>query len=183
MSLLARIGAGDRQAVELCIDEYGGLIWSIARRLSPSAADAEDAVQEIFLAVWRNAAKFDASKASEKTFITMIARRRLIDRSRRTQRQPELRPLPAFGEVGSTPHRSIEHGAEAAIAHKALAKLKPEQRRALQLSIYYGMSHSEIAERTDTPLGTVKSHIARGLTMVRQELAVHEGSSGQKVMS
>ncbi|MEM7050888.1 MAG: sigma-70 family RNA polymerase sigma factor [Acidobacteriota bacterium] len=183
MSLLGRIARGEQDAVDECIQHYGGLVWSLARRLSPSTSDAEDAVQEIFLSLWKNAAKFDASKASEKTFITMIARRRLIDRNRRTQRQPDLRPMPAAGEVAGSQHRAIENSAEAAMAARALEQLKPEQRRALELSIYYGMSHREIADRTETPLGTVKSHIARGLTLVRQALASSGGLSNREVLS
>jgi RNA polymerase sigma factor (sigma-70 family) len=82
-SILERVARGDQQAVRECIDEFGGLVWAIARRMTRSRADAEDAVQEIFVDVWRSAARYDSVQGSEKVFITTIARRRLIDRIRR----------------------------------------------------------------------------------------------------
>ena len=84
-SILERIAAGDANAVQECMDLYGNLVWSLARRFTRSAAEAEDAVQEVFLDVWKSAARFDAKRASEKTFVAMIARRRLIDLLRRTE--------------------------------------------------------------------------------------------------
>ncbi len=89
-SVLQRIAAGDSTAVRECIDRFGALVWSLARRLSRTAADAEDATQEIFLDIWRSAARFDASQGSEKVFVAMIARRRLIDRLRKTTAEPVM---------------------------------------------------------------------------------------------
>ena len=79
-SVLQRIASGDSAAVRECIDQYGPLVWSIARRLSRTPADAEDAAQEVFLDIWRSASRFDASQGSDKVFIAMIARRQ-ADRS------------------------------------------------------------------------------------------------------
>ena len=90
--LLPRIATGDNHAMEECLDLYGNLVWSLARRMSPSA-DADDAVQEIFLDIWKNAARFNKNVASEKTFVMMIARRRLIDRRRKLGREPQLQLL------------------------------------------------------------------------------------------
>ena len=84
-SLLNRVAAGEMAAMQECINQYGGLVWSLARRFSASAADAEDAVQEVFITLWKYASRFDESKGSETTFVSMIARRRLIDRLRRTR--------------------------------------------------------------------------------------------------
>mgnify|MGYP001805067540 FL=1 len=70
-TLLERIAAGEQRAVNACLDQYGGLVWSLARRLSPNDNDAEDAVQEIFVEIWRHADRFDPSKASEATFVAM----------------------------------------------------------------------------------------------------------------
>src|SRR5262245_66294972 len=91
-SLLARVAEGDAIAVRECIARYGGLVWSIARRFE--LADAEDAVQEIFLDLWKSAARFDPNIASETAFIAMIARRRLIDRRRTRKRRPTTEQLP-----------------------------------------------------------------------------------------
>ena len=78
-SLLQRIATGDEAAVDNCVDRYSNLIWSLALRMLPTAADAEDAVQEIFVEVWKNADRFDPEVGAEKTYILMLARRRLID--------------------------------------------------------------------------------------------------------
>lgn len=80
VTILERIAAGDPSALDECMDRYGGLIWSLVRRLAPDYTDAEDIVQEILVGLWRSAGRFDPRIASEATFITMIARRRLIDR-------------------------------------------------------------------------------------------------------
>lgn len=157
--------------MEECIDRFGGLVWSIALRLSPNRSDAEDAVQEIFIELWKKAASFDPVKASEKTFIAMVARRRLIDRMRSTGRRPQHTSLEDAREIAVNDHENMERSVEAQFAARALKTLKPEQQRVLRLSIYEGMSHSEIVEATSIPLGTVKSHIRRGLAEIRQSLS------------
>ncbi len=182
--VLERIAAGEADAVQECIDRYGGLVWSLARRMVPTAADAEDAVQEIFVAIWESAGRFKQRLSSEKTFIATIARRRLIDRLRRHGRRPPLRPLPDPAESASEPavddHLAIERGAEAALAARYLNELRPEQRRVIQLSVVYGMSHSEIAEATGIAIGTVKSHIFRGLAKARERLAEAAAAGGRE---
>lgn len=169
--LLPRVANGDPAAVRDCIARYGGLVWSLARRLSPSLTDAEDAVQEIFVDLWRSAARFDAAIASEVAFIAVVARRRLIDRRRRSQRRPETEPLSeGRGAVAGEEHAQMELCGEAAIAAKALAQLRPEQREVLLLAAYHGLSHEEIAGALGMPLGTVKAHARRGLLRVREIL-------------
>lgn len=169
-SVLARIASGDASAVQECLDLYGNLVWSLARRFTRSAAEAEDAVQEVFLDVWKSAARFDATRASEKTFVAMIARRRLIDLLRRSEARPELVPIPEHLDFADDTHEHIERTAELSTAERALAALRPEQRRVLLMSVYQGMSHGEIVSATGIPLGTVKSHIRRGLAEVRSAL-------------
>ncbi len=171
-SILGRIAANDATAVQDCIDEYGGLVWSLARDFLRTPADAEDAVQEIFLSLWKNAARFDSSKASEKTFIAMVARRRLIDGLRKTTRRPRLVAFPEDRpDPADNSHIATERGAEAEVAKRLLGELRPDQRKVIELSIYQGMSHSEISSETDIPIGTVKSHIFRGLNLVRSRVA------------
>ena len=165
--LLGRVAAGDQAAVRECIARYGGLVWSLARRFE--TGDAEDAVQEIFLDLWKSAARFDRQIASEAAFVAMIARRRLIDRKRTRGRRPTIDPnseLPAVASEGSGP----ETCAEANQAARALDKLRPEQRQVLLLATCHGMSHGEIAAQTGMPLGTVKAHARRGLMSIRATL-------------
>lgn len=176
--LLPRIAAGDRSAVPECLSRYGALVWTLARRRLGNEQDAEDAVQEVFIDLWRFADRFDPRVAEEITFVAMITRRRLIDRLRRQGRQPVAAPLDAAtlssevlaapdGEVG----RGLELGDEARVAGEQLRELRPEEQTVLRLSIYDSLSHAAIAERTGLPLGTVKSHIRRGLDSLRRTLA------------
>nr|HEX4319201.1 sigma-70 family RNA polymerase sigma factor [Kofleriaceae bacterium] len=170
-ALLARVAAGDRAAMRDCLQQYARLVWSIARRFE--VGDAEDAVQEIFLEVWKSAARYDAALGTEAVFVATIARRRLIDRRRTRARRPTTEAIEVDGEIamatagaGGGPERS----AEAQQAARALAKLRPEQQRVLVMAACHGMSHGEIAEETGMPLGTVKAHARRGLLSIRSAL-------------
>ncbi len=169
--ILPRVAAGDPPAAEELRDRYGALIWSLARRHTRRPADAEDAVQEIFLALWKNAGRFDHRRASEPTFITMIARRRLIDLHRYKQRRPQTDATEAdLDTLSDLRSGEIEVKAEARLASRALEVLEPKEREVVLLSTYQGMSHSEIAAVVDMPLGTVKTYIRRGLMRVREAL-------------
>ncbi len=170
-SFLLRIANGDHGAVKACIDKYGNLVWSIVRRMVPSPADAEDAVQEVFLDLWKNASRFEPGRSSEVAFVAMVTRRRMIDRLRARDRRPRTMAIPEEMDFSSDEHERIERSAEASLAMRALKELKPEQRRVVILSVVEGMSHGEISERMRLPLGTVKSYIRRGLTVVRESLA------------
>jgi RNA polymerase sigma-70 factor (ECF subfamily) len=164
--LLARVAAGDRAAMKECLARYGGLVWSIARRFE---LDAEDAVQEIFVEVWKSAARYDAQVASEAVFIGMIARRRLIDRRRTRGRRPVTEPIPDEPMMAAR-NAGPDTVAEASQAARALDKLRPDQRRVVVMATCHGMSHGEIAEETGLPLGTVKAHVRRGLMSIRAAL-------------
>ena len=181
-SLLKRISKGDKTAVQECLKKYGGLVWSLAKRMSASHEDAEDAVQEIFVDVWKNAARFDESQSSEATFISMIARRRLIDRLRYSNRR--LSPISLDDEINEPSVRSDETlliSIEAKRAAEALKQIRPEQKKVLELSIVQGMSHQEISEATGIPLGTVKTHARRGLMQVRELLGLGTSGKGEEV--
>ena len=172
-AILQRIASGDKTAVQDCLKAYGGLVWSLARRMSPNTDDAEDAVQEIFIDVWKNAARFDASQSSETTFIAMIARRRLIDRLRHSNRRLSPDSLEDLTvEPVNNSDGNLQMSVEAKEAAKALEVLRPEQRQVLQLSIIQGLSHQEISDATGIPLGTVKTHARRGILQVREFLGM-----------
>ncbi|MEW6361472.1 MAG: RNA polymerase sigma factor [Pyrinomonadaceae bacterium] len=180
-TILERIAAGDQTAVPDCLKAYGGLVWSLALRMLRVREDAEDAVQEIFLDIWKNASRFNPVQASETTFIAMIARRRLIDRLRHSNRRIAADSLDDIvTEPSSRSDITMQTGVEAGEAAKALNQLRPEQRQVLQLSIVHGMSHQEIADATGMPLGTVKTHARRGLLQVREILGIKD-STGKEV--
>jgi RNA polymerase sigma factor (sigma-70 family) len=173
LPLLPRVASGDATAVRECLARYGGLVWALARRFSASPMDAEDAVQEIFLDLWRSAGRFQAEMGTEVTFIATIARRRLIDRRRRLRRAPPTEILnDAIPNESAMP---ADLGAEAALAARALERLRPEQRQVIVLTTCHGLSHEEVAAYTGMPLGTVKAHSRRGLLVVREALANPSG--------
>ena len=177
---LERVAAGDSPAVEECLQKYGGLVWSVARKLCPNHADAEDAVQETFIDVWRHAGRFDPQVASEATYITMIARRRLIDRFRRRSRELDTATIQEeMVESTSRHEQQTEIKEEAARARQFMQQLRPEQRQVLELSITEGLSQSQIAETTNMPLGTVKTHARRGLMKLRELLDVDQVESSK----
>jgi RNA polymerase sigma-70 factor, ECF subfamily len=154
--------------VRQCIVEYGPLVWAIARRFAPTRVEAEDAVEEVFLELWKHVGRYDPALASEPAFVAMIARRRMLERLSRVERRPRIRP-------SAEDFAGLEGGAlgrcpEAAIAVAVLASLDPSQRRVLSLAVGQGMTHAEIAELTHTPLATVKSLVRRALVAVRKRL-------------
>lgn len=171
-TILTRIAEGDSSAVEDCINAYGNLVWALAKRYTPTREDAEDAVQEIFMGIWQNAKRYDSEKSAETTFISMIARRRLIDRLRKVYRQPNVQSIEeTFAPQPNVFESQIQTKIQAKKAIQAMRKLNPERRELMLLNIYGGMSHGEIAQIKEMPLGTVKTHIRRGFQKVRKMMA------------
>ena len=181
-AILQRIASGDRNAVDDCLKTYGGLVWSIARKMLRNTEEAEDAVQEIFIDIWKNAERFDASRGSETTFVAMIARRRLIDKIRYSTRRISADSLDdVLLEPFTRSDKQMQTSIEAQQAAEAMRSLRPEQQQVLRLSIVQGMSHQEISEATGMPLGTVKTHARRGLMRVREFLGLGERPITQEV--
>jgi RNA polymerase sigma factor (sigma-70 family) len=184
-SLLQRVASGDMMAMQSCMDTYGGLVWSLARKFSPSASEAEDAVQEAFISVWGNAERYDPSKGAEVTFVAMIARRRLIDRGRKYQRQERIvaevreqeRPPEEMQREVSSQASAVD---EAQRAMEAMSSLSESQQHILRLAVHQGLTHEQIAIATDLPLGTVKTHARRGLMRIREMLSEAESNEEGK---
>lgn len=169
-TLLQLVAAGEPGAVQDTLDRYSGLVWSLARRLSPTRSDAEDAVQEIFVSLWKSADRFDPNTAQESTFVAMIARRRLIDRLRRSGRRPDTQSVEIGDDLASVSDSGsggVAMNDDARVVSRAFTQLSDEQQRVLRLSIQHGQSHSQIAESTGIPLGTVKTHARRGMIKLK----------------
>jgi RNA polymerase sigma-70 factor (ECF subfamily) len=183
-SILQRVARGETGAVQECIERYGPLVYALARRFARDAHAIEDAVQETFLQLWQAAPRYDATRCNEATFVAMIARRRFIDLKRRTERHGGHEEIDEL-----VPSRAPDHAAavevcdDAQRARAALGELKPDQRRVLELSIYEGLTHTEIATRTGLPLGTVKTHARRGLERLRDVLGFGRASQASEVTS
>jgi RNA polymerase sigma-70 factor, ECF subfamily len=175
VSILQRIAAGEQGAVKECLDRYSGLVWSLARRFLGSSSEAEDAVQEIFVDIWKSAARFDERTAAEATFVAMIARRRLIDRRRKAATasrvfEAETQVLETGSVMTTDLSRGLKASEDVAAAEAAIAQLPTEQQRVLRLGLVQGLTHEEIARATQLQLGTVKTNMRRGLARVRDRM-------------
>ncbi len=167
--LLPLIAAGNVAAVDQFVERYGGLIWSMARKMTRLSQDAEDTVQEIFIELWRNAAAFKPERGSEVTFVAIITRRRLIDRLRRsaaTVSVVELRDDSVMETVGSD-LSSLEVSDELGKVRNCMEQLTANAQSVLKLILQEGMSHQEVSLSLCMPLGSVKSFARRGLLALR----------------
>ena len=167
-SILPLVAAGNRDAMERCLERYENLVWSAARRYLGASAEAEDIVQEIFIELWQKAGRYDPTRASESTFVMLIARRRLLDERRRQSRQPAVAPLERAEERESQPEAGSALDDDARQVLGALQGLPAEQQRLLKMSLGEGLTHAEISAQTAVPLGTVKTLLRRGLLRLRE---------------
>jgi len=171
-SILERIAAGDQLAVQACLDKYGNLVWSLARRYLGNSPDAEDAVQEIFVEIWTYAQRYKRASGSEVTFIATITRRRLIDRIRKSGRRPVIESLSndAGGQTEPAVKSCLEEATDVQLVARILKQMDEQTREVLSMSLGDGYTHTEISDRLDLPLGTVKTRVRRGLAKIREQL-------------
>jgi RNA polymerase sigma factor (sigma-70 family) len=175
---LARIAGGELVALEYLYDRYKTMAYSIAYRITNDATLAEDVVQDAFLGAWRNAARYMEGRGSVKTWLLSIVHHRAIDAIRRRRPTTELPEVDAgLPDALTMPDVWAEVSAnlDSVTVREALVALSDVQREALELAYFSGLTQQEIAERTGTPLGTVKSRMRLGLLAMRRSLEV--GSS------
>jgi RNA polymerase sigma-70 factor (ECF subfamily) len=165
-ALVARLRAGEHDALALVFDRYAGLAKAIALRIVRSDSEAEDVVQEVFMQVWRQADRFDAARGRVPAWITTIARTRALDRLRRMSARRETAD-DATPEAMATPPVPLT----GRLVRTALDDLPADQRVPLELAYWEGLSQSEIAERLGEPLGTIKTRMRSGLLKLREQLA------------
>ena len=173
-AVVRRIAEGDRAAMAELYDRYADAVFSLACRIVSLPADAEDVVQEVFTQAWRQAGRYDASRASAAAWLLNMTRSRAIDRLRANKTR--LRVSVDDDRVAVTPaaghdQEQLAIGAErAARVRTALSRLGEAQRQVLDLAYFGGLTHGEIAARLDQPLGTIKTRIRTGLLKLRDAL-------------
>lgn len=173
LELIRKICSRDRDAFDLFFDRYAQIIFNLCVRILKDTGEAEDVMQEIFMQIWREAERFDAGRASVKTWLFTIARSRSLDRyrSRKTvQQRFDENPV---DEIASLAAEQDAEGTNVLRQYvvTALNFLTPEQRLVLELSYYQGLTQEEIADQLKEPLGTVKSRIRSALIKLRSFLS------------
>jgi RNA polymerase sigma-70 factor (ECF subfamily) len=172
-ALLALAAHEDEGALAELYDRYGRPAYGLALRIVRDPALAEDAVQEAFLTLWRTATSFRSDRAKPSTWILTLVHRRAVDVVRREERR-RAAPLETSEEpeaYGPATDEEIELTDRRRIVQEALRQLPDDQREALELAYYGGLTQSELAERLSVPLGTIKSRMFTGLRRLRDLLA------------
>lgn len=170
-TILQRVALGDRTAVDDCIGQYGGLVWSIGKRYLRDTADIDDVTQEVFVELWQKAGRFDPDQGTESNFVAMIARRRMMDRLRRigtTKNAPHTHRIDDVEEIGVLTSDTMILDEEMRRTATCLEKLDAVRRKVLLMHLRDGQSHGRIADAMRLPLGTIKSHARRGLLQVQR---------------
>lgn len=174
LKLMGRVAARDGVAFTRLFEVYAPAALGLLHRILGRRAEAEEVLQEVFLQVWTQADRYDGSRSSARGWILMLARSRALDRIRR--RESSRRREEAAGEeadvaeapLGTERLESVERRRKVS---SALGVLSPDQRRCIELAFFEGLTHTQIAERLEAPLGTVKSRILLGMNKLRQALS------------
>jgi RNA polymerase sigma-70 factor (ECF subfamily) len=170
---------GDERALRLAYARYAGAVFHLATRSLANRSDAEDVTQATFVAAWFGRETFDPDKGSLLGWLLGIARRKVVDRLRAAARDERVaksvsrQPGPAAGE---SPERVVDR----LVVADELAQLPAEQRRVLELAFYDDLTHVQVAAVTGLPLGTVKSHIRRGMASLRRRWEVDGAAPGSR---
>lgn len=183
-ALMERISAGDENALEQLYDRYGALLSTICRQIVPDRAEAEEVLIDVFWEVWEKSDRYDLSRGSPRTYLTMLTRSRAIDRLRsiKSQPSPQSEPVEASWREPESqqpgPQQSLVTDEISNIVATAVANLPEIERRLIELSFFQGLTHRQIADRLTQPLGTIKSQIRRGIGRLRDTLRkFYEGGS------
>lgn len=172
LRLMQRVAANDQTAVNDLYDRFGSLVYRLAVQAMPTRADAEDAVQEIFVRLWRTAGRYDPKRAALVTWVMLISRRHLVDRLRRAKARlkpsalDERQSMPEMVAVG--PESGIDRDERFGALLQRIAKLPELQRTVVMRAYLGGQTLRQIGEELNTPIGTIKSALSRALVRLRE---------------
>ena len=173
IELLRRIGAGDRASFEQIYERFSGVLFSAAYRVLNNQEAAEDVVQDVFVQIWEKAPLYDPQRGKPLTWAVTLTRNKAIDRLRSVQRRHRLhddaeKEAATFEQFDDRNSLDAVNGVERAqLVRKAIGKLSREQRESIELAFFSGLTQTEIADRLNEPLGTIKARIRRGMMRLR----------------
>jgi RNA polymerase sigma-70 factor (ECF subfamily) len=181
--MLAQVARGDQRAFGKLYDRLSSPLYSLAVRMLGDSAEAQDALQEVFLQIWRRAAAYDAEQSSVFSWAVLMTRSRVIDRLRARGRRlrvivtstddaAQAEIVPASASSTESAADTAGRNEEAVRVRSSLNKLPAEQREAIELAFFNDLTHHEIAAQLGQPLGTIKARIRRGLLKLRERSAV-----------
>ncbi len=175
-ALAAALTRGDKAALARLYDLLAKPLYSLALRITNDSAEAQDVVQDVFLQLWNRAADFDPTRGTYFSWVATLTRNRALDRVRTRQRRSEIVNASA-PDILPTDNSDLDSGdalwlrEKAASVRAALGSLPPEQKSAIELAFFRGLTQQQIAEQLGEPLGTVKARIRRGLLRLRESLS------------
>jgi RNA polymerase sigma-70 factor (ECF subfamily) len=181
-TLVARLADGDSRAMEILWDRYARPCGALARRLVVDEGLAQDVVQEVFLALWRQPARYDSERGGFASWLLAMTHHKAVDTVRREEhrrsRRVEADVLDTAEDTGTRVDEAVWTAVRRERVRHALADLPPVQREALGLAYFGGYTQREIAEMTDTPLGTVKTRMLAGMRRLRDVLDGYDADGG-----
>ncbi len=176
---MQRVAAGEADAVEMLYDRFASLVYRLAYQAMPTRADAEDAVQEIFVRLWRTADRYDPKRAALVTWVMLISRRHLVDRLRRAKARVKASGMDEK-QLAGRESRQTHPGAGLEMAERFGSLMQrvealPELQKTVVIRAYLGgQTLRQIGEELDTPIGTIKSALSRALVRLRERTAGEE---------
>lgn len=169
--LLSRLYTRDVAAFEQLYDRHAGYVCGLARRMLGKAEEAEEVTQDVFWQLWKGRIRYDPERGRFTTWLFAIARSRCLDRLRSHGARPAGEPLPGYSPPApENPEQDVYAAERRQQVKTALGGLPAEQRRAIEMCFYQGLSHREIARSLNEPLGTVKSRIRMGMDKLKLSL-------------
>ena len=176
--LLVRLERGDPAALEALYDRHAPYVNGIALRILGESAESEEVTQDVFWQLWKGRIRYDAARGRFTTWLFALTRNRCLDRLRSRKRRPSTEPLAAEPRehAAEDPELDARAGEERARVTRALSALPAEQRRAIELCFYEGLTHREVAERLREPLGTIKGRVRMAMEKLKVSLGTSESA-------